>query len=75
MRTLMLIEIFSNDESELNGMENAIYGTINNREYMADEDISTSVYTDEDAIERGGDIYLEHLQKKRRKEMKKKEGK
>lgn len=50
MRRVMLIELYSNSEEELEGTLNAIHGTINLRESMADENIDCKTYTEISSI-------------------------
>lgn len=66
MKKIILVETSSNSELELRVIENAINRAIQECERNADDYIETSVFVDNEAIERCGDIYLEYLQAKRR---------
>ena len=70
MKKIILVETSSNSELELRVIENAIDRAIKECERNADDYVETSVFVDNEAIERGGDIYLEYLQAKRRNSIK-----
>lgn len=70
MKKIILVETSSNSELELRVIENAIDRAIKECERNADDYVETSVFVDNEAIERGGDIYFEYLQAKRRNSIK-----
>ena len=70
MKKIILVETSSNSELELRVIENAIDRAIKECERNADDYVETSVFVDNGAIERSGDIYLEYLQAKRRNSIK-----
>ena len=70
MKKIILVETSSNSELELRVIENAIDRAIKECERDADDYVETSVFVDNEAIERCGDIYLEYLQAKRRNSIK-----
>lgn len=70
MKKIILVETSSNSELELRVIKNAIDRAIKECERDADDYVETSVFVDNEAIERSGDIYLEYLQAKRRNSIK-----
>ena len=70
MKKIILVETSSNSEFELLVIKNAIDRAIQECERNADDYVETSVFVDNGAIERCGDIYLEYLQAKRRNSIK-----
>lgn len=65
MKKIILVETSSNSELELRVIENAIDRAIKECERDADDYVETSVFVDNEAIGRSGDIYFEYLQAKR----------
>ena len=70
MKKIILVETSSNSELELRVIQNAIDRAIKECERNADDYVEISVFVDNEAIERGGDIYFEYLQVKRRNSIK-----